>query len=201
MIPKTIHYCWFGGNPLPELAVKCIESWKRICPDYEIIEWNEKNVDIASCPAYVREAYEAKKWGFVPDYIRVKLIHDNGGIYLDTDVELIKNLDPLLEQEAFFGFEDSNYINLGFGFGGVQNVQILKNIMSDYETKNFILDNGEYDLTPSPKQNAHVFREYGFILNNKTQGINNTFVYSTEYFDPHPQDKKRQQITENTYQF
>ena len=96
MIPKTLHYCWFGRNPKPELAVKCIDSWKRFCPDYEIVEWNEDNFDIDACPLYVRQAYAAKKWAFVTDYVRLKLIYEHGGIYMDTDVELKKKPDVLL---------------------------------------------------------------------------------------------------------
>ena len=88
MIPKTIHYCWFSCNPKPKLAEKCIKSWKKHCPDYEIIEWNEDNFDLSTAPLYVRQAYEAKKWAFVTDYVRLKLVYDYGGIYMDTDVEL-----------------------------------------------------------------------------------------------------------------
>ena len=94
MIPKKIHYCWFGGNPMPEKDKKCIESWKRYCPDYEIIRWDESNYDVSK-NRYMKEAYEEKKWGFVPDYARLDIIYNEGGIYLDTDVELVKNLDDL----------------------------------------------------------------------------------------------------------
>lgn len=100
MIPKKIHYCWFGRNPLPELARRCIESWKKYCPDYEIIEWNEDNYDINKIP-YVKEAYQAKKWAFVTDYVRLDVVNKFGGIYLDTDVELLKSLDSLLKYKAF----------------------------------------------------------------------------------------------------
>ncbi len=117
MIPKTIHYCWFGRNPKPKLAEKCIRSWKRRCPDYEIIEWNEDNYDISSAPLFVRQAYEKKKWGFVPDYIRLDLINRFGGIYLDTDVEVLKRLDCFLENKSFFGLENNKYVALGLGFG------------------------------------------------------------------------------------
>ena len=105
MIPKIIHYCWFGGKPLPELAQKCIASWKKYCPDYEIKEWNESNFNLNSCD-YVREAYEAKKWAFITDYVRLYAMVTEGGIYMDTDVEVIKPLDPFLKHKAFSGFED-----------------------------------------------------------------------------------------------
>ena len=107
MIPKIIHYCWFGGNPLPELAIKCIESWKKYLPDYEIKEWNESNFDI-NCCAYVREAYEAKKWAFVSDYARFWILYQHGGLYFDTDVELIKSIDDLIVKGAFMGCEPWN---------------------------------------------------------------------------------------------
>lgn len=104
MIPKIIHYCWFGGNPLPEMAVKCIESWKKYCPDYEIKRWDESNFDL-NCCNYVKEACQAKKWAFVSDYVRFKVLYDEGGLYFDTDVELIKPIDDILERGPFMGVE------------------------------------------------------------------------------------------------
>ena len=103
-IPKKIHYCWFGRNPLPESAKKCIESWKKYCPEYEIIEWNEDNFDLTE-NRYAREAYEQKKWAFVSDYARLKIVYEQGGIYMDVDVELIKPLDELTELDGYMGFE------------------------------------------------------------------------------------------------
>ena len=114
-IPKIIHYCWFGGKPLPNTAIKCIRSWKKHCPDYEIHCWNEKNFDINVCP-YVKEAYEEKAWAFVSDYARLWIIYNYGGIYLDTDVELLKNIDNLLKYDVFMGFENKQYVNTGVGF-------------------------------------------------------------------------------------
>ena len=104
MIPKVIHYCWFGHHPLSPLAKKCMKSWKRYFPDYEIKEWNEGNFDLSYCD-YVREAYEAKKWAFVSDYARLKIVYEQGGIYMDVDVELIKPLDELTERDGYMGFE------------------------------------------------------------------------------------------------
>lgn len=104
MIPKIIHYCWFGGNPLPDLAVKCIDSWKKYCPDYEIKRWDESNFNLNCCD-YVKEAYRAKKWAFVSDYARFKVLYDEGGLYFDTDVELIKPIDDILARGPFMGVE------------------------------------------------------------------------------------------------
>ena len=101
MIPKVIHYCWFGGNPLPNIAVKCINSWKKYFPDYEIIEWNESNFDLFSCD-YCREAYDAKKWAFVSDYARFKILYEHGGVYFDTDVEVIKSMDDIYTERCIY---------------------------------------------------------------------------------------------------
>ena len=108
MIPKVIHYCWFGGNPLPITARDCIESWRLSCPDYEIIEWNESNFDVNAIP-YTAGAYKDKKWAYVTDYARLKIVYEHGGIYLDTDVEVLKSLDPFLEHKAFFGTQSPGW--------------------------------------------------------------------------------------------
>ena len=111
MIPKYIHYCWFGGKPLPEIAVKCIQSWKKFFPDYKIIEWNEDNFDLNSCD-YCREAYEAKKWAFVSDYARFKILAEYGGIYFDTDVEVIKSFDDILQNDTLTNLTESYHKEL-----------------------------------------------------------------------------------------
>lgn len=175
MIPKVVHYCWFGGNPLPKLANKCIKSWKRHCPDYEIIRWDESNFDISACPLYVRQAYEVKQWAFVSDYVRLKVVHDHGGVYLDTDVELIKPLDSFLSHKAFFGFEDARIINevaddlagpsvyvaTGLGFGAEKGAAILREMMDDYLEIPFILQDGSYDQTTCPRRNTGALVRHG----------------------------------------
>ncbi len=135
-IPKTIHYCWFGGNPKSELIQRCIESWEKYCPDYEIIEWNESNFDI-NCCQYVKDAYAAKKWAFVSDYARLWVVYTHGGIYLDTDVELKQNLDELLTYDAWFAHDDMLYIATGLGFGSIKDFPVLKNIMDYREQQGF----------------------------------------------------------------
>ena len=112
-VPKIIHYCWFGGNPKPKLAEKCIKSWKKFCPDYQIIEWNEENFDVSAAPEYVCQAYAAKRWAFVTDYVRLKAMTEMGGIYMDTDVELVKPLTPFLAHDAFAGFETDASVQTG----------------------------------------------------------------------------------------
>ena len=135
MIPKVIHYCWFGGNSKPEFVQKCIESWKQYCPEYKIVEWNESNFDV-NCIDYVKCAYQDKKWAFVSDYARLWIIYNNGGIYLDTDVLLKNNLDDLLSYDCWLASDDVRYINTGLGFGAVKNhyiIEILMNAYSNYE--------------------------------------------------------------------
>lgn len=169
MIPKIIHYCWFGGNPLPKLAKNCIKSWKKFCRGYEIIEWNESNFDLTSAPLYVRQAYEAKKWAFVTDYVRLYVVREHGGIYLDTDVELKKPLDPLLNYSAYFGFENGTYIATGLGFGAEKDAPILKELMDDYADIPFLLDDGSVDLKPCPVRNTEVFLKHGLKQDDSRQ--------------------------------
>lgn len=176
MIPKIIHYCWFGRNPLPKLAKKCIKSWKKYCPGYEIIQWNEDNFDIASAPLYVRQAYEAKKWAFVTDYVRLHVVYEHGGIYLDTDVELRKKLEPLLKYEAYFGFEDGAHIATGLGFGAVQGSPILAEMMADYADIPFVRADGSYDLTACPVRNTQVLLRHGLLQNDRKQTLNGSIL-------------------------
>ena len=199
MIPKTIHYCWFGRNPKPKLAQKCIKSWKKFCPDYEIIEWNEDNFDIASAPLYVRQAYEAKKWAFVTDYVRLKVVCDHGGLYFDTDVQVIKSFDELLDYSAFFGFEDEFNINTGLGFGSEKNSNILNEIIRQYLDIPFVLEDGSFDSTPCPKRNTEVFKSYGLHQNGTKQLLNgNIIILPTDYLCPLDYETAKKKISDNT---
>lgn len=199
MIPKTIHYCWFGGNPLPELAQKCIASWKKYCPDYEIIEWNESNYDISTAPLYVREAYEAKKWGFVPDYIRLELIYKYGGIYLDTDVEIIKSLDVLTELKGFCGLEDGKWVALGLGFGAEPGNELLYELMNVYKKASIYDKDGSLNLIPAPQIDTSVFINNGFIENNRKQIVKELTVFPTDYFCPVNTNTGDIVLTDNTF--
>lgn len=185
MIPKTIHYCWFGRNSMPDMAVKCIKSWKKYCPDYEIMEWNEDNFDITSCPLYVRQAYEAKKWAFVTDYVRLKVVHDHGGIYMDTDVELKKSLSPLLQHRAYFGFEDGTHVATGLGFGAAQRHPILKEIMDDYDGIPFLLEDGSYDKETCPSRNTKILIRHGLRQDDSKQILDgDILILPSIYFCP-----------------
>lgn len=197
-IPNIIHYCWFGKSPLPPLALKCIESWKKYCPGYEIKEWNESNFDI-DYNAYSKEAYNAKKWAFVSDIARFYAVYATGGVYLDTDVELIKPIDELLNNSMFAGFESFNEINTGIGFGAEKNFYIVKKMLDIYDNISFINKNGTFNTLPCPVYNSPVMKREGFKINNTLQTINNVTVYPTEYFCPKDRKTEIINITENTY--
>lgn len=198
MIPKKIHYCWFGGNPLPELAQKCIESWRKFCPDYEIIEWNESNYDVSK-NLYMSQAYENKRWGFVPDYARLDIIYNHGGIYLDTDVEIIKPIDELLTLEAFAGVEqNSEYVALGLGFGAEKEHPTIKALRDYYDDLKFV-ENGELNLTPAPRINSTALESLGYRFSNEIMNTCGMTVFPSEYFCPINYDTDELTVTENTY--
>ena len=148
MIPKTIHYCWFGGGEKSKLLKKCIRSWMKICPDYQVVEWNEGNFDLSATPEYIRAAYEAKKWAFVSDYARLKIVYENGGIYMDTDVELLKPLDALLDYAGYFGFETAETVNTGLGFAAQKGLPMLQEMMQQYDNRVFNYESGQYLTCP-----------------------------------------------------
>ena len=169
MIPRIIHYCWFGGNPLPKLAKKCIKSWKKYCRGWRIVCWDETNYDFTSAPLYVRQAYEAKKWAFVSDYVRLQVVYEHGGVYLDTDVELVRSLENLLGDQSYFGFEDGVHINTGLGFGAAKGAPILRAMMDDYADIPFVLADGSFDQTTCPERNTKIFLNQGLRQDNTEQ--------------------------------
>lgn len=183
-IPKVIHYCWFGKNPLPELALDCIDSWKKYCPDYEIKEWNEDNFDFDCCD-YVKEAYEAGKWAFVSDYARFYILHQCGGVYFDTDVELVKPIDDIVNRGPFMGIErGEDSVNVGLGFGAYAGFPFLKEVLDYYETQHFLKEDGSYDLTTVVSRVTELLKQYGYKNKNTKQYINKIYIYPTEYFCP-----------------
>lgn len=202
MIPKTIHYCWFGGNPLPELAQKCIASWKKYCPDYEIKEWNESNIDISSMD-YMKEAYQEKAWGFVSDVARLQIIYKYGGIYMDTDVEIIKSFDALLKHPAFLGMEDSSrnlyYVNSGLGFGAKQGNELIRELLQDYKERHFRDSEGNIDKTPCTVLQSSFLKKKGLQQINEMQKICGAQIYPTEYFCPLSVKTGKLYLTDNTY--
>ncbi len=201
MIPKIIHYCWIGNKPLPKLAKKCIASWKKIMPDYEIKLWNENNYDFQK-NEFMRNAYVNKKWAFVSDYARFDIIYNYGGIYLDTDVEVLKTFDEFLKYPAFCGFDSNHFVSFGLGFGAEKGNKVIKEIMEQYETLSFDLDiqtinmlhgcnkkilkKWENDkMIPSPILQTQVLRQkYNLINNNTHQSLNGIEVFPCDYFCP-----------------
>lgn len=196
MIPKIIHYCWFGGNPLPELAQKCIESWKKFCPDYEIIEWNESNFDIAA-NTYAKEAYEAKKWAFVSDVARLHALVTVGGIYMDTDVEVLKPLDEFLSLEAFSGFESETAIPTGI-MAAEKGQPLFAELLHDYDNARFLREDGTPDCTTNVVRITELCLKYGLELNNQKQTVHGFTLFPYDYFCPKDFATKELRITENT---
>lgn len=197
MIPKKIHYCWFGGKELPPLAKKCIESWKKYCPDYEIIEWNEKNFDI-NINQYTKEAYDNKKWAFVSDVARIYALYNHGGIYMDTDVEIIKNIDEFLNDKAFIGFEAIDRIQTGI-IACQKGNKIIKEILDDYDTRKFVKENGELDTATNVYVITSKFEKNGLKKDNTYQKVNDFTIYPTEYFCPLDYDTRKLNVTDNSY--
>ena len=180
-IPKVIHYCWFGGNPLPELIQNCIKSWKKYCPDYEIIQWDENNFDINS-NRYVAEAYAARKWAFVSDYVRLHALYHYGGIYLDTDVEVLKPLDCFLNEEAFTGFESKDSPVTAI-MGCRKGNCLFKQLLEYYEDRSFY-KNGEMDLNTNTIIITETMLRNGIQLNGKKQTVLGCTVYPSVVFCP-----------------
>ncbi len=196
-IPKVIHYCWFGKGELPKIAKKCIKSWKKYCPDYEIICHNEENFDLTQ-NRYAREAYQAKKWAFVSDYARLKIIYENGGIYLDTDVELLKPIDDLLEG-GFMGFDEKGIVATGLGFAAEPGNEIIGEFLKDYENLSFLLPDGSYDLTPCPDRNTDALVRMGMDVKNTNQTFLGMRFLPQEYLCPMDYYTGKKTITKNTY--
>lgn len=198
MIPKKIHYCWFGNGPKGKKELKCIESWKKFCPEYEIIEWNESNVDLDMMP-FVREAYDAKKYAFVSDVVRLWAIYNNGGIYFDTDVEIIKPFDEFLKNKGFIGFENKDYLNTGQGVGAEKNNSIIQEMFDYYKKLHFINKDGSYNLIACPQINTDILFRRGLQKNNKFQIVDGFAIFPVDYFNPYDDPTGRLNITENTH--
>ena len=197
-IPRIIHYCWFGGKEKPEIVKRCIKCWNDILVDYEIKEWNESNFDINS-NLFVKQAYEAGKFAFVSDFVRVNALYNYGGIYLDTDVEVFKSFDDLLDNDSFWGFEEKNYIATST-IGCKKGNKLIKEFLSKYDDKKFIFENGQENLETNVSIVSEIISSLGVEMNNKYQKIEGlaTF-YPQEYFSPYDYINCYSKATSNTY--
>ena len=183
MIPKIIHYCWFGRGEMPKQALQCIESWKRIMPNYELKEWTENNFDIDS-NLYVKQAYEARKFAFVTDYVRLYALYTEGGIYMDTDVEALKPYDPFLSHHAVSGFETDGNVPTGM-MAAEKGAVWAKELLEGYANRTFIKEDGSFDITTNTDVITRYMLSKGLLLNNKYQDIPGLCtMYPAEYFCP-----------------
>lgn len=196
-IPKKIHYCWFGGKPIPLELQQYMETWRTHCPEYEVIRWDESNYDVTK-NEYMRQAYMAKKWGFVPDYARLDIIYEHGGIYLDTDVEIVRVLDDLLNDEMFCGFEQSGCINFGNGFGAIKGNALIRKLRDVYDHVQFVNSDGSLNLTPCVYYQEPILERFNIEFNGRYQKINGVVVYPGEVLDAENHWSKEIILTEKT---
>lgn len=182
MIEKVIHFCWFGGNPKTELTEKCIESWKKFCPDYQIVEWNENSFDVNS-NVYVKQAYEAKKFAFVSDYVRLYALYTQGGVYMDTDVMVLKSLDEYLEHKAFFGFESKTKVSTGI-MAAEKGFPLIGELLKYYDTATFKKEDGTLDMTTNVEIITAALMEKGLIPNGERQTVEDMVFYPQNVFCP-----------------
>lgn len=184
MIPKIIHYCWFGRGEMPKEAKKCIASWHELMPDYEYKLWNEDAFDVNSV-SYTKEAYEVHKFAFVSDYVRLWALEREGGVYLDTDVEVFRSFDDLLGYKAFAGFEGSKHLPLGTCvMASVAHGEWVTEQLKAYENRHFLKPDGICDLTTNVQFITAIMRGKGFIQNGKEQDYKDMHVFPVEYFSP-----------------
>ncbi len=203
MIPKIVHYCWFGRNPLPKSAEKCIASWKKYLPDYEIKEWNEDNFNVNIIP-YTQQAYEAKKYAFVSDYARFWILYHFGGIYFDTDVELIKRIDDIIERGAFMGIEVPSangrlpQVAPGLGLGVEKGHLFYKKILEVYTHLSFHNSDGSLNQKTIVSYNTELLKELGMKPTNILQQVANIWIYPSDFFNPLDDLTGTLHITNNT---
>ena len=196
-IPKIIHYCWFGGNPKPKLAEKCIKSWKKYCPDYEIVEWNEDNFDLSATPNYVWQAMAAGRWAFVTDYVRLRALTEQGGVYMDADVELVRPLDPYLKHQAFAGFEHPERVQTGL-LACEKGFPLFQEFLAYYDHASFLLPDGTPDTTTNVQVLTDLCLSKGLVLNDRLQTVAGLTIYPKEIFCPVDFDTKVLKKTRKT---
>lgn len=195
MIPKKIHYCWFGGKPKPRLAEKCIASWQKFCPGFEIVEWNESNYDVTAHP-YAESCFRRGMWAFLSDYVRLDAVFREGGLYFDTDVELIRDPSELLSEHAFFAFESDAYVNTGLGFGAEAGHESLVAMLDEY---NRVIEGGS-DFSPigCPTLNTQALVKLGLVKNGIEQRLNDIRILPADYMNPFDDPTGRLMVTNRT---
>ena len=198
MIPKIIHYVWFGGKPFGEVEEKCIASWKKYCPDYEIKLWNEDNFDLEAAGIYAQQAYDEKQWAFVSDVARLYVLKEYGGIYMDTDMEVIKPLDDFLKLPAFFGFEIETEISTGI-IGAEPHHPFIEEWYQDYADRTFIKEDGTHDRKTNVIRITEIMEEKGFKMDNTKQTFEDVTLFPREYFSPKDYYTREVDDTKNTY--
>ena len=198
MIPKIIHYCWFGRGEKPELAKKCIASWKKFCPDFEICEWNEDNCDYLAM-SFMAGAYAAKKYAFVSDVMRLIVLEQYGGVYFDTDVEVVRSISPLLNDEGFIGFENDQFVNSGQAMAAVPHQPVVQAMIEEYKKLHFANADGTVNAVGCPHLNSDVLERFGLVRNGREQMVAGIHVYSADYFNPLDSVTGKLTKTENTY--
>lgn len=198
MIPKIIHYCWFGGKRKPKLARKCIESWKKYLPDYTFKEWNESNFDV-NCNRYVKEAYQSRRFAFVTDYVRLYALYTEGGVYMDTDVEVLAPLDDFLHHHAFSGFEDNDFVPTGI-MASEKGGKWVKELLNYYDNISFINTDGSLNLKTNTQQITDTMVLKGLRRDNTYQEINGMVsFYPSDYFCPKSWNTGEITLTERTH--
>ena len=198
MIPKIIHYCWFGRGEKPELAKKCIASWKKFCPDFEICEWNEDNCDYLAM-SFMAEAYAAKKYAFVSDVMRLIVLEQYGGVYFDTDVEVVRSISPLLNDEGFIGFENDQFVNSGQAMAAVPHQPVVQAMIEEYKKLHFANADGTVNAVGCPHLNSDVLERFGLVRNGREQMVAGIHVYPADYFNPLDSVTGKLTKKENTY--
>ena len=200
-IPKLIHYCWFGGKSLPRSAEKCIASWKKFLPEYEIRRWDESNFDVNAIP-YTHEAYTAGKYAFVSDYARFWILYHNGGVYFDTDVEIVCSMSDILETGDFLGVETRNSsmitVNPGLGFAASRGSSLLGEFLDLYRSLHFLNDDGTPCLKNIVEITTEQLQKYGLRNTPEIQECCGFTIYPKDYFCPIDYDTRELVITENT---
>lgn len=198
MIPKIIHYCWFGKGEMPEMAKNCIASWHKYMPDWEYKLWNEDNFDV-NCTPYTKEAYEAKKFAFVSDYVRLWALYNEGGLYFDTDVEVFKPFDNLLNNKAFAGFEGSKRLPVGTCvMASEAGGEWIKEQLDYYQNRHFLNQDGSFDMTTNVQFMNAKMCEQGFVQDGSEQVFKDVHIFPVDYFSPRHTTGEYIR-TENTY--